>query len=183
MRVIGLAGWSGAGKTTLLTKLIPELRRRSLQVSTVKHAHHAFDVDQPGKDSYLHREAGASEVIVSSSRRWVQIHEIGEDAEATLSDLLRLASPCDLLIVEGFKREAHPKLEVFREANGRPALHPHDSRIVAVASDRPFPGAAVPVLQLDDIEAIADTVIRLSEPVATVLTRLEDHRSAHGPTL
>lgn len=183
MRVIGLAGWSGAGKTTLLTKLIPELRRRSLRVATLKHAHHAFDVDQPGKDSYRHREAGASEVIVSSSRRWVQIHEVGDGAEATLAELLRLASPCDLLVVEGFKREAHPKLEVFRAANGRPALHPDDKRIVAVASDRPFPGAAVPVLSLDDVEAIAEAVIGLAEPMAAVLTTLEDHRSDNGSAL
>lgn len=182
MRVIGLAGWSGAGKTTLLTKLIPELRRRSLRVATLKHAHHAFDVDQPGKDSYLHRKAGASEVIVSSSRRWVQIHEVGDGTEATLADLLRRVSPCHLVVVEGFKRETHPKLEVFRDDNGRPPLHPDDPRIVAVASDRPFPEAGVPVMALDGIEAIADAVIRLSEPIAAVLTRLEPHRSDHGPT-
>jgi molybdopterin-guanine dinucleotide biosynthesis protein B len=186
MRVIGLAGWSGAGKTTLLTKLLPELRRRSLRVATLKHAHHAFDIDQPGKDSYLHRQAGASEVIVSSSRRWVQIHEVGDDTEATLADLLRRVSRCDLIVVEGFKREAHPKLEVFRDGNGRPPLHPDDPRIVAVASDRPFPGAGVPVMPLDEIEAVADAVIRLSEPIAAVLTRLElqrsaEHRWDHGP--
>ena len=181
MRVIGLAGWSGAGKTTLLTKLIPELRRRFLRVATLKHAHHAFDVDQPGKDSYLHRQAGASEVIVSSSRRWVQIHEVGDDSEATLADLLRRVSPCDLVVVEGFKRETHPKLEVFRVGNGRPPLHPDDPRIVAIASDRPFPEAGVPVISLDAIEAIADAVIRLSEPISAVLTGLGLHRSDHGP--
>lgn len=180
-RVIGLAGWSGAGKTTLLTKLIPVLRRRGLSVATVKHAHHAFDVDQPGKDSYLHREAGASEVIVSSSRRWVQIHEVGEEPEATLADLLSRVGPRDLVVVEGFKRETHPKLEVFREANGRPPLHPDDPRILAVASDRPFPQAGVPVLPLDDVDAIADAVMDLAEPLASVVARLKDHRSDHGP--
>jgi molybdopterin-guanine dinucleotide biosynthesis protein B len=175
MRVIGLAGWSGAGKTTLLRRLIPALTGRGLRVATLKHAHHAFDVDQPGKDSYVHREVGAAEVIVSSARRWVQIHEVGDAPEASLAELLRRLSPCDLVLVEGFKREAHPKLEVFRSANGRPPLHPEDPRIVAVASDVPFPEAGVPVLPLDDAEAIADMVIARAEPLATVLTRLDGH--------
>ncbi|MFE1600276.1 molybdopterin-guanine dinucleotide biosynthesis protein B [Methylobacterium sp. ID0610] len=177
MRVIGLAGWSGAGKTTLLRRLIPALTARSLRVATLKHAHHAFDVDQPGKDSHAHRAAGASEVIVSSARRWVQIHEVGEEPEATLAALLRRLTPCDLVLVEGFKREAHPKLEVFRAANGRPPLHPEDPRIVAVASDVPFPQAALPVLPLDDVEAIAAAVRSRAEPLAAVLERLE-----HGAT-
>lgn len=179
MHVIGLAGWSGAGKTTLLTKLIPVLRARGLRVATVKHAHHAFDVDQPGKDSYRHREAGAGEVIVSSARRWVQIHEVGDAGEATLPELLRRLSPCDLVVVEGFKREPHPKLEVFRAANGRPALHPDDPRIVAVASDRPFAGAHIPVVALDDIAAVADLVLSRSETIADVLQRLGGHGAAH----
>ncbi|ACL60081.1 molybdopterin-guanine dinucleotide biosynthesis protein B [Methylobacterium nodulans] len=178
MRVIGLAGWSGAGKTTLLRRLIPALTARGLRIATLKHAHHAFDVDQPGKDSYLHREAGASEVIVSSARRWVQIHEVGEGPEATLAALLGRLGPCDIVLVEGFKREAHPKLEVFREANGRPPLHPEDPRIVAVASDVPFPDAAVPVLPLDDVEAIAAAVLARAEPLRTVLERL----GVHGAT-
>ncbi|WP_200945905.1 molybdopterin-guanine dinucleotide biosynthesis protein B [Methylobacterium sp. Leaf466] len=181
MRVIGLAGWSGAGKTTLLTRLIPVLCQRGLRVATVKHAHHAFDVDRPGKDSHRHREAGASEVVVSSSRRWVQIHEVADGAEATLADLLRRLSPCDLVVVEGFKREAHPKLEVFRAANGQPPLHPDDARIVAVASDVPFARAGVPVVALDAIAAIADTVLALAEPIEAVLDRLQDRRSDHGP--
>src|SRR3954471_5977440 len=109
-RVIGIAGWSGAGKTTLLTRLIPALVQRGLRIATIKHAHHAFDVDQPGKDSYEHRKAGASEVIVSSARRWVQMHEGGDGVEATLSQLLRRLSPCDLVLVEGFKTERHPKM-------------------------------------------------------------------------
>ncbi|WP_407524759.1 molybdopterin-guanine dinucleotide biosynthesis protein B [Methylobacterium oryzisoli] len=179
MRVIGFAGWSGAGKTTLLRRLIPALTGQGLRVATLKHAHHAFDVDQPGKDSYVHREAGASEVIVSSSRRWVQIHEVGEGPEATLPELLARLTPCDLVLVEGFKREAHPKLEVFRAANGRPPLHPEDPRIVAVASDRPFPEARVPVLPLDDVAAIAAAVRAGAEPLGLVIDRL----NGHGATL
>lgn len=172
-RVIGLAGWSGAGKTTLLAKLIPVLVGRGLRVATVKHAHHAFDVDQPGKDSYVHRAVGASEVIVSSTRRWVQIREVGHAPEATLPDLLRRLSPCDLVMVEGFKREAHAKIEVHREANGMPPLYGKDSRIVAVASDRAHPTAGVPVVDLDAVEAIGDLVMTLAEPMETALARLE----------
>jgi molybdopterin-guanine dinucleotide biosynthesis protein MobB len=117
-KVLGIVGWSGSGKTTLLTKLIPLLVNRGLRVSTLKHAHHAFDVDQPGKDSYEHRKAGASEVIVSSARRWVQMHEVGEGAEATLAELLSRLSPCNLILIEGFKSERHPKMEVFRPSVG-----------------------------------------------------------------
>ena len=171
-RIIGLAGWSGSGKTTLLTKLIPLLTGRGLRVATLKHAHHAFEVDHPGKDSYEHRKAGASEVIVSSARRWVQIHEVAGEAEATLAELLRRVSPCDLILVEGYKRAFHPKLEVFREAVGRPPLHLTDKRVVAVASDRAFPDAGVPVVNLDDIAGIAETVVALAEPLELVLARL-----------
>ena len=173
MRVIGLAGWSGAGKTTLLARLIPVLVERGCRVATLKHAHHAFDVDQPGKDSHVHRIAGASEVIVSSARRWVQIHEGRGEAEATLAELLRRLSLCDLVLVEGFKRERHPKLEVFRAANGQPPLYPADSRIVAIASDRPFPQAGIPVVGLDDVGALADVMLDRSEPLAEVLERLD----------
>lgn len=176
MRVIGLAGWSGAGKTTLLVRLIPILRARSLRVATVKHAHHAFDVDQPGKDSFRHREAGATEVIVSSRRRNVQIREVEE--EPRLPALLRRLGPCDLVVIEGFKRETHPKLEVYRHANGRPPLHPDDPRIVAVASDHPFPEAGRPVVPLDAVEAVADIVLARSEPLAAVLERLESDGAA-----
>jgi len=173
LRVIGLAGWSGAGKTTLLARLIPVLVARGMRVATLKHAHHAFDIDQPGKDSFVHRQAGASEVIVSSARRWAQIREVGEGAEATLPELLRRLTPTGLALVEGFKREAHPKLEVFRAANGRPPLHGDDPRIVGIASDVPFPQAAVPVVGLDDVEAIADLVTARAEALETVLARLE----------
>src|SRR5262245_30967711 len=172
MKVLGIAGWSGSGKTTLLTQLIPLLVSRGLRVATIKHAHHAFDVDHPGKDSYEHRKAGASEVIVSSARRWVQIHEVARQTEATLAELLRKVSPCDLVVVEGFKRQSHPKVEVFREAVGRPPLHVTDKRIVAVASDRGFPDAGVPVVNLDDVAGIADIVLAHAEPLELVLARL-----------
>lgn len=173
LRIIGLAGWSGAGKTTLLARLIPALVERGVRVSTLKHAHHAFDIDHPGKDSHVHRQAGASEVIVASARRWVQIRELGEGAEPTLSELLRRLTPTGLALVEGYKRERHPKLEVFRAANGRPPLHGEDSRIVGIASDTAFPEAGVPVVDLDDIAAIADLVLARAEPLGTVLARLE----------
>src|SRR6201996_7357722 len=130
--ILGIAGWSGAGKTTLLVKLVPNLVSRGLRVATLKHAHHNFDVDHPGKDSYEHRKAGAAEVIVSSARRWVQMHELGEESEPSLSQLLARVSPCDLILVEGFKTERHPKLEVFRVANGKTPLYPDDPRIVAI---------------------------------------------------
>jgi molybdopterin-guanine dinucleotide biosynthesis protein B len=179
-KVIGLSGWSGSGKTTLLVKLIPLLTGRGLRVATLKHAHHAFDVDHPGKDSYEHRKAGASEIIVSSARRWAQIHEIGAGTEATLAQLLRRFGPCDLILVEGFKREQHPKLEVYRRATGKPPLHPSDPRILAVASDTEFPEAQVPVVKLDDVAGIADIVIAHAEPLGMVLSLLETARN-DGP--
>ena len=164
MRVIGIAGWSGAGKTTLLAKLIPCLTARGLRVSTVKHAHHAFDVDQPGKDSHTHRMAGATEVLVSSANRWALVHELRGSPEPTLPKLLAKLAPADLVIVEGFKRHVHPKLEVFRAAVGKPLLHPDDDCIVAVATDAPLPQASVPVLMLDDIEAIANAMAAEAQP-------------------
>ena len=165
MRVIGIAGWSGVGKTTLLAKLIPRLIARGVRVSTVKHAHHAFDVDQPGKDSHTHRMAGATEVLVSSVNRWALVHELRGAAEPGLSDLLAKLAPVDLVIVEGFKHGAHPKLEIYRSAVGKPPLHPDDPRIVAVASDAPVPAAHVPVVRLDDIDAIADLMLAHAAPV------------------
>jgi molybdopterin-guanine dinucleotide biosynthesis adapter protein len=175
-RVLGIAGWSGSGKTTLITKLIPLLAQRGVRVATLKHAHHAFDVDQPGKDSYEHRKAGACEVIVSSARRWVQMHEVGNGVEATLPQLLRRLSPCDLVLVEGFKTERHPKMEVFRTAVGKPPLHPEDRRIVAIASDQQFPGAGVPVVDINDIAALGDMVLAQAEPLEKVLVVLEGSR-------
>jgi molybdopterin-guanine dinucleotide biosynthesis protein B len=156
MRIIGLAGWSGSGKTTLVTGVIPVLVGRGLKVATVKHAHHEFDTDQPGKDSWLHRRAGASEVAIVSSRRWAIVHELNSEAEPPLTEILAKLSPVDLVIVEGFKRHSHPKLEVYRAAVGKPLLHPDDDCIVAVATDAPLPQAEVPVLMLDDIAGIAD---------------------------
>ena len=164
MRVIGLAGWSGAGKTTLLIKLIPLLRQRGLSVSTIKHAHHGFEVDRPGKDSFEHRQAGASEVLVSSRRRWALIRELREEAEPGLADLLRRLSPVDLVIVEGFKAQPHPKIEVHRAANGKPFLFADIPNVRAVAADGPVPSAPMPVVPLDDVAGVADHAIRLAEP-------------------
>jgi molybdopterin-guanine dinucleotide biosynthesis protein B len=171
-KVLGIVGWSGSGKTTLLTKLIPVLVARGLKIATLKHAHHAFDVDQPGKDSYEHRKAGASEVIVSSARRWAQMHEVGEGTEPTLADHLQRLSPCDLVLIEGYKNERHPKLEVFRASVGKSALYPDDPRIVAVASDQPLTGVSVPVVDLNDIAAVADLVCARAEPLASVVASL-----------
>jgi len=158
MRIIGLAGWSGSGKTTLVTRVIPVLVKRGLKVATVKHAHHEFDTDQPGKDSWLHRRAGASEVAIVSSRRWAILHELGEEPEPLLADVLMKLSPVDLVIVEGFKRHAYPKLEVYRAAVGKPLLHPDDDCIVAIATDVPLQEAQVPVVMLDDFESIANVL-------------------------
>jgi molybdopterin-guanine dinucleotide biosynthesis adapter protein len=160
MRLIGLAGWSGSGKTTLLIKVIPRLTARGLKVSTLKHAHHAFDIDQPGKDSHSHRLAGATEVLIGASSRWALVHELRGDAEPTLGELLRRLSPVDLVLVEGYKRERHPKLEVHRAALGKPLLHPDDPAIVAVATDVPLPKASIPVVDRDDVEGIADLLVR-----------------------
>lgn len=156
MRVIGLAGWSGSGKTTLVARLIPMFRERGVRVSTIKHAHHGFDVDAPGKDSHQHREAGAHEVLVSSSRRWALIHELRDEPELALPDLLAKLSRVDLVIIEGFKRNAHPKIEVYRPAVGKPLLALNDPWIVAIASDSKLPEVTIPVVSLNDTEAIAD---------------------------
>ena len=159
MRIIGLAGWSGSGKTTLVTKLLPCLIARGLRVSTLKHAHHGFDLDQPGKDSFMHRLAGATEVIISSARRWAILHELRDEGEWDLRDLVAKMSPVDLVLVEGYKRDAFPKIEIHRAENGKPLIHPDDPHIVAIASDTPLPQVTVPVVDLDDIEAIADLVL------------------------
>ena len=166
MRIIGLAGWSGSGKTTLITKLIPRLTARGISVSTLKHAHHGFDLDQPGKDSFFHRAAGASEVIISSANRWAILHELRGQPEWDLAALMGKMSPVDLVLVEGFKRDAFPKLEIHRIANGKPLIHPEDPHIVAVASDSAVPAALVPVIDLNDIEAIADLLLKHAVPIA-----------------
>jgi len=168
MHIIGLAGWSGSGKTTLITKLIPRLRARGLRVSTLKHAHHGFDLDRPGKDSFMHREAGATEVLISSAKRWAILHELREEPEWDLGGLVAKMSPVDLVLVEGFKRDAFPKLEIHRVANGKPLLYLQDPHIVAVASDSLLPGTALPVLDLNDIEPIVDFLLARAVPVARV---------------
>ena len=158
MRVFGLVGYSGSGKTTLMVRLLPELVRRGISVSTMKHAHHGFDVDQPGKDSYEHRQAGATEVLVSSARRWALMHESREGHDPAPEELIGHMTPVDLLLIEGFKTHAHDKIEVFRRAVGKPLLAAGDGRVVAVASDAPVPEVTVPVIDLNDTDAIADFV-------------------------
>ena len=137
MKIFGFAGYSGSGKTTLIEQLIPLITVRGLTVSLIKHAHHTFDIDQPGKDSYRHRTAGCSEVLITSSRRWALIHELRGAPEPELADQVQHLAPCDLLLVEGYKRERIPKLEVFRAEVGEPLIHPHDSNVVAIAADAP----------------------------------------------
>jgi molybdopterin-guanine dinucleotide biosynthesis protein B len=159
MKLFGLAGWSGSGKTTLMVRLIPELNRRGVSVSTVKHAHHAFDIDVPGKDSYEHRAAGAREVVVSSVNRWAIVHEHRGEPESDLADLLARLSPVDLVLIEGYKHASYEKLEVHRPGVGKPMLWPNDSTIVAVASDAPLAGVSLPVLALADVAGIAEFVV------------------------
>ncbi len=154
MRVFGLAGWSGSGKTTLLTAVIPLLAARGLLVSTIKHAHHEFDIDRRGKDSWRHRQAGASEVMVASARRWAIMHELRGMPEPTLDELIERMSPVDLLLVEGWKRHPHPKIEVHRPALGKPLLYPDDPHVVAIASDEPL-AAPLPLLPLGDPPTVA----------------------------
>jgi molybdopterin-guanine dinucleotide biosynthesis protein MobB len=168
MRIIGLAGWSGAGKTTLLGRVIPCLVGRGLTVSTLKHAHHSFDIDQPGKDSYSHRMAGATEVLVGAASRWALMHELRSESEPSLAQLLAKLSPVDLVIIEGYKREPHPKLEIFRSVVGKTLLYPDDPHVVAVASDIMLASAPVPVVSLDDVEAIANLLLQHAAPIATV---------------
>jgi molybdopterin-guanine dinucleotide biosynthesis protein B len=172
MRVIGLAGWSGAGKTTLLTRLIPVLKGRGLTVSTLKHAHHGFDVDRPGKDSFEHRAAGAEEVLVASAKRWALVHELRGAPELPLAALLERLSPVDLVIVEGFKAERHPKIEVHRAANGKAFLFGEIPSVRAIACDVAVPEAPVPVIPLDDIEAVGDAALAHAAPLRDVVAAL-----------
>jgi molybdopterin-guanine dinucleotide biosynthesis protein B len=174
MRIIGLAGWSGSGKTTLVARVIPALVARGIRVSTVKHAHHNFDVDVPGKDSHTHRLSGATEVFVSSPRRWAQIHELRGGDELELGAILKRLSLVDLVIVEGYKRHSHPKLEVYRAEIGKPLLHPDDNCIVALASDAPVPAARVPVLDLADAVKIAEVLMAEAMPVERLENAAED---------
>ena len=158
MKIFGIAGWSGSGKTTLIEKLIPRFVARGLKVSLIKHAHHTFEVDQPGKDSYRHRHAGCAEVLVSSSRRWALVHELRAAPEPGFAELVERLSPCDLVLIEGFKRERVPKLEVYRAVTGEPLLHPQDRDIVAIASDQRL-DTRLPQFDLDDAPAIANFVL------------------------
>ena len=159
MKIFGIAGYSGSGKTTLIEKLIPLFTARGVKVSLIKHAHHTFDVDQPGKDSYRHRHAGCSEVLVTSSRRWALMHELRGAPEPALQELIRHIAPCDLLLVEGYKREPIPKLEVYRSMVGESLLFPQDTHIAAVASDQHV-DTVLPQFSLDDTAAIAAFILQ-----------------------
>ena len=158
MRLYGVTGWKNAGKTTLMERLVAEITARGFTVSTVKHAHHAFDVDQPGRDSYCHRAAGAQEVLVASHARIALMTELRGAPEPPLSDLLARLAPVDLVLVEGYKREGHPKVEAFRAATGSPLIAHDDPTVRAVASDAPLE-LDRPVFALDDIPAIAGFIL------------------------
>ncbi|APV51130.1 molybdopterin-guanine dinucleotide biosynthesis protein B [Betaproteobacteria bacterium GR16-43] len=159
MKVIGIAGYSGSGKTTLIEKVIPLLVAAGLRVSLVKHAHHEFDVDQPGKDSWRHRHAGCAEVLISSSRRWALMHELRGATEPSLQEQLKHLAPCDLVIIEGFKSAAIPKVEVHRKLADAPLLFPDDPNIVAIATDEHL-ATSLPQFALDDANAVAAFIIR-----------------------
>ena len=159
MKVFGLAGWRNSGKTTLMVRRVSLLTDQGLKISTVKHAGLSFDVDEPGKDSHRRRTAGATEVVVASARRWALIHELREEPEPDLGELLKHMAEVDLVLIEGFKKLGHDKIEVHRAANGKPLIAPDDPRIVAIASDGPVADAKVPVLALDDAEAIAEFIL------------------------
>jgi molybdopterin-guanine dinucleotide biosynthesis protein B len=169
VRVVGLAGWSGSGKTTLVAKLIPCLTARGLRVSTLKHAHAGFDIDVPGKDSHTHRIAGATEVLVSSPRRFALVHELRGEDEYTLPELLRKLASVDLVIVEGFKAYSHPKLEIYRAEVGKAFIHPNDTKIFAIASDKPLLDMPIPFIDLNDVEAIASAMVEYAVPLTDVL--------------
>jgi molybdopterin-guanine dinucleotide biosynthesis protein B len=170
MKVIGLAGWSGAGKTTLLARIIPHFLAQGLRVSVIKHAHHSFDVDVPGKDSWVHRQSGAEEVLVSSAMRWALMHELRGGAEPRLPELLKKMSPVDLVVVEGFKSEPHRKIEVYRAANGKAPLFPDDPAISGIATDATLQ-TVLPVAHLDDIPAVAAMMQKFAIPLEDALVR------------
>lgn len=160
-RVFGITGWKNSGKTTLTEKLVAELVRRGWNVSTVKHAHHDFDIDKPGADSFRHRQAGATEVAIVSGKRWALMHELRGEDEPTLEAILSRLAPCDIVLVEGYKREAHSKIETRRlEASDRAPLSANDPHIVAIAADFAVPGESLPVFDLDDTKSIADFIER-----------------------
>jgi molybdopterin-guanine dinucleotide biosynthesis protein B len=160
MKVFGLAGWSGSGKTTLLSKLLPEFIGRGISVSTIKHTHHSVEVDKPGKDSYIHRESGATEVLVGSPQRWALIHEDRDEKGTSLDSLIARMAPVDLLLVEGFKAYPHDKVEVYRQDNGKPLICTEDPHIVALASDMAPPEVNLPFFALDDVVGLASFILR-----------------------
>jgi molybdopterin-guanine dinucleotide biosynthesis protein MobB len=163
MKIFGLVGRSGSGKTSLMVRLLPELRRRGLTVSTIKHAHHGFDLDRSGKDSFRHREAGAKEVMLVSDARWALMHEIGDAPEPPLEELIGRMAPVDFVLVEGFHTHGHPAIEVYRPHEGHALMWREGSSIVAVASDEPLPAVTVPVLDLNDTQAIATFALAKAE--------------------
>jgi molybdopterin-guanine dinucleotide biosynthesis protein B len=170
MKVMGVVGWSGSGKTTLLVALLPLLRARGLSVSTVKHAHHGFDMDRPGKDTYRHREAGAREVLVATATRWALLHEV-DGPEPQLPDLLTRLAPVDLVLVEGFKTHPFPKLEVYRPALGKPPIWHEQPYVVAVATDAPMPACPHALLALNDPETVAAWMVGFLADQAPVPAR------------
>lgn len=159
MRIYGVTGWKNTGKTGLVERLVTEITARGFSVSTLKHAHHATEIDQPGRDSYRHREAGAREVLVASPNRWALMHELRGADEPQIEDLLAKMSPVDLVIIEGYKRGPHPKVETHRAEAGRDLLAPENPTIRAVASDSRHDGLSVPVFDLNDTKAIADFIL------------------------
>ena len=159
MKIIGIAGYSGSGKTTLIEKVIPLLVKAGLRVSLIKHAHHEFDLDHPGKDSHRHRMAGATEVLITSSNRWALMHELRGRAEPTLEEQLKHLAPCDVVIVEGWKHHAMPKIEVHRKLSEKPLLFPVDTSVIAVASDESL-ATELPQFALDDAQAVTKFMIK-----------------------
>lgn len=160
MKTFGVVGWSGSGKTTLLIELLPELTGRGLRISTIKHTHHGFTIDRPGKDSHRHREAGAKEVVIASASRWAMIHELRGDPEPDMTALIARMTPVDLVLVEGFKSHPHDKLEVYRPSLGKPLLCREDPTVVAVASDEAVPDLPVPAFDLADVSGIAAFILK-----------------------
>jgi len=157
MKIFGVTGWKNSGKTGLMERLITEFTARGLTVSSIKHAHHSFDIDHPGRDSYRHRDAGARQVLLASRNRWALMHELRDEDEPSLGDLLKQLSPVDLVLIEGYKRDRHPKIEAHRKETGQPLIAPEDETIVAVASDA---SVAIdrPVLDLNDTASIANFI-------------------------
>lgn len=156
---LGIAGYSGSGKTTLLEKVIPLLKQRGLSVSVIKHAHHNFDIDRPGKDSFRHREAGAQEVLIASGHRWALMHELRDEPEPSMEELCARLSPCDLVLIEGYKFSELPKIEVHRAETGHPLLYTNDPHIIAVATDRKET-LSLPVLDINDAQQVTDFIIK-----------------------